>query len=294
MIRSLALVVAALACVACPAGQGPSPSSQPAAEKKAAAPAAGKPAPAKPAAAKPTAKPPVGVPAAVVHVDNAKWEDKPTPTDMPALDTKAAAVVSSKAATDHAAALAAACAAGADRVVRLDAATSRVGYESYKNGNLPVKGKFNTVGGHAVLGAQPSLHFWADVLSLNSGDPVRDARLLKLFFEAEKPGNAVLRFEADALTGLADGKIPAGGGLVKASGKLTLHGVSTPMTLGFKLTPGKAPGQWKAALAEETLLPFAPHALADPLKALLVACNHKSMGSSVKLEFDLNLSTGCK
>lgn len=288
----LALVAAAL--IGCPPKDAAPPASKADAPAKAAAAtdkagAAEKAAPAKaPAAAESV------VPAGVAHVTNDKWEDKETPTDKPAVDGTASAVANAKAAAAFTAAHGKACAAGADKVVNLDAAKSRVGYESYKNGNLPVKGKFDNVGGYAVLGADPALHFWADVLSLNSGDPVRDARLLKLFFEADKPENAMLSFQADSLTGLKDGAVPPGGGVIEAKGKFGMHGKSVPLTLKLKLSPGEGAGAWKATLAEETLLPFDPHALAEPLKALLVACNHKSMGSSVKLEFDLALTTGCK
>lgn len=290
MLRNFALALATVALLGCPAGDKAKPA---AAKKDTTKPTKADAPAAKKADAKKTAAKKPAAPAGVVHVKNEKWEDKETPTDKPALDTKAAGEANTKAATAFGAGHGKACAAGADKVVNLDAAKSRVGYESYKNGNLPVKGKFDKVGGYAVLGATPQLHFWADVLSLNSGDPVRDARLLKLFFEVEKPENALITFEADSLTGLKDGAVPAGGGVIEAKGKLGMHGKTVPMTLKLKLAPGAGPGAWKASLAEETLLPFDPHALAEPLKALLAACNHKTMGSSVKLEFDLALTTGC-
>ncbi len=293
MIRNLTLVLTTLALAGCPAGDKAKPAAKSEAKEAAAKPAA------KAAAAKPAAKAADTakslVPASVVHVKNDKWEDKEASKDKPAVDTKASADANTKAAAAFTAGHNKACDAGADKVVTLDAAKSRVGYVSYKNGNLPVKGKFDKVGGYAVLGGEPQLHFWADVLSLNSGDAIRDARLLKLFFEAEKPENARLSFEADSITGLKDGAVPAGGGVVQAKGKFGMHGKTVPLTLKLKLTPGEGAGAWKASLAEETVLPFDPHALVEgPLKALLAACNHKTMGSAVKLEFELALATGCK
>jgi len=291
MIRTAAVLIATLALMGCPPADKPKADPKAAdvkkptkSDKKADAEAKKKAA----AAAKSV------VPAGVVHVKNDKWEDKEASKDKPAVDTKASAEAVGKAGAAFTAQHKKACAAGAAKVVTLTQATSRVGYESYKNGNLPVKGMFKSFGGYAVLGETPELHFWADVLSLNSGDPTRDARLLKLFFEAEKPDNALITFEADSLTGLADGKVPPKGGVIEAKGKLSLHGVSVPLTLKLKLIPAKEQDTWMASLAEDTLLPFDPHALAEPLKTLLAACNHKTMGSSVKLEFDLKLAAGCK
>ena len=305
-VRTLAALGAAVTLAACPpAGDKPA-----AGGAKAPAPAAAKaPAPA-PAAAKtpapaagtppPAAKAPAAAaefepPAGVKHVANPKWEDKEASTDVPAMATDGAKAAWDSAAGAYDRRVGEACKAGAASVVRLDGKASRVGYESYKNGSLPVKGALEDVRGYAVLGAKPELHVWANALTVNSGDPIRDARLKKLFFEIEIGDNGVLSFDSTAIKGLPpDGKLPETGKLqIDVDGQLKLHGLSAPLSLPLLLEK-QTDGTWKASLAAETLLQLEPFSLVAPLKQLMVACNHKSMGAAVKLEFDLALKAGCE
>lgn len=233
-----------------------------------------------------------GVPAGVEHLQNAKWEDKQTPTDKPewSRDAGDGAWTAAKKAYDER--LAGACKAGGDKVYRLEPA-SRVGYVSFKNEILLVAGKFDEVVGFGTLGEDAQIHFRASALSINSGDEVRDARLAKLFFELEDAAHAVITFDSTEVTGLDKGLPPVDGERIgiEAKGKLSLHGKS--VDAAFPLEISREDGKYTVKLRSPMLLSFSDYGLLEPLGALLAACNHKAMGTSVSLELDLTLRPGC-
>jgi len=255
-------------------------------------------APASPAAAAPAAS---AVPAGVEHVQNKAWVEGPAPTDIPEVKEAAGVAAYAKLASEGEAQLAKACAAG-DKVYSLDSAASKVGFISFKNTDLSVPGSIKAFGGFASLGqkSEQRLSFWANLLSLDTGNPGRDARLKKLFFQVEEKENGQLRFEATKIDGLEEG-LPTELGAavtVQIAGKLSLHGAKLPFSFPLKIVrqatgEGEA-ARWKGELPTSTLLPFLGHDLLAPLEALMKACNHKSIGSSVELFFDLSLVEGCK
>lgn len=234
------------------------------------------------------------VPAGVRFVQNPKWTDAPTPTDLVSWDEAAAKEDWGTAKAMIEQRLAGACEATPNDVLTLDTAKSRIGYVSYKNGELPVPGYFTRAEGFAVIGDdRPQVLVAIDVPSINSGNPVRDAKLLKLFFQVGEGDNGAMRYTAD-VAGWKRHDLPQQEGQsteTTLKGDLTLHGVSHAVEVPLKVTRTK--DGWHASLARPVLLPLSPFALVDPLRSLMVSCNHKSMGDAVALQFDLALTAGC-
>ncbi|RMG11804.1 MAG: YceI family protein [Deltaproteobacteria bacterium] len=295
LLSTLTLLLGATTWLGCPeekAAESKAPSS-PGKTAGAATPAE-KPAPEKeggsPKAAAP-AQPAAMVPPGVEHLRNPDHKDMPTPKDMPELDTKAAEGVWAEVKKDYDAALAEACKADPKSVVRLAKDGTRIGYVSYKNEKLPVSGYFAEAYGFGVFGKSPTARLVINPLSLDSGDPVRDRKLEKLFFELGKGENARFVFEASKI----DGALPTEAGQktkVTLSGTLTLHGTKHPLTLPFEVN--KAADGYVARLATDPfLLGFADFGLIEPLKALMKSCNHAAMGTSAKLDLTLRLVPGC-
>ena len=94
------------------------------------------------------------IPEGVEHLENPDVKNTPTPKDMPKFSDKAAAKTFKKLDVKMSKKRDRACKKKKATVVRLMAATSRVGYQSYKNKNLPVPGLFERVEGYAVLGKE--------------------------------------------------------------------------------------------------------------------------------------------
>ena len=246
--------------------------------------------------AAPEGSPPAVAPAPVVpsgvgHVENPNVKDMPTPLDMPPFDDSAAKKGWSAARKAFDAAYAEACKTP-DQMLRIDRDNSRVGYVSYKNRDLPVSGFFEGVWGFARFGDRPSFQLIIDPLSLNSGDPVRDRKLLKLFFELEDSKHAELVFKGSEIIG----DLPAKQGettQVTLKGTLTLHGRSIGLELPFNVSHHDK--RYEAAPVDrDLLLHLAPAGLIEPLKALMASCNHSAMGDAVKLDIDLDLKRGCE
>ncbi|MDF1562701.1 MAG: YceI family protein [Deltaproteobacteria bacterium] len=245
-------------------------------------------------AAKEEEKPaPPAIPEGVEHLKNEKWVDGPDPEGVPAVDPKAANEAYGKVAGPGEAALAAACAADATKVYKLDPAVSRVGFVSYKNETVLVPGKFGDIHGFAVLGEKPALSFWANALTVNTGNEGRDKRVAKLFFEVEQGENAAMTFTASEITGLPAALPSEEGAAVELTvkGDLLMHGktqgLEVPMTLKRE---GDA---WTVEQRDLTLIPFEPFGLKGPLATLMEACNHKSIGTSVRLKLKLRVVPGC-
>ena len=228
------------------------------------------------------------VPAGVGHLKNASHDpDMETPKDMPEMTAPVSAAATAKAALD--ATTAALCKKGSVLAVQKEG--TRFGYVSYKNEKLPVAGLFEEAGMVFTLGGKSAVEGWINVLSVNSGDPVRDRKLLKLFFEAEKPENAVMRLSGTLNPPLTTADLDKEMLDFRIQGMLELHGKPRPIDLPFHAM--KKDGKWSAALNGEHLLELADFGLLEPLKALMKSCNHAAMGDAVKLDLTLALADPC-
>lgn len=223
------------------------------------------------------------VPAGVQHAENPAWEDKEASTEMPELDTTAAEKKVAEVESGFQKALEKAC-GGDATVYELSSPETRVGYVSYKNKELPVPGVFTEANGFMTT---DHLEGWVNVLSIDSGNPVRDARLEKLFFEVENADNATMYFTSTSVTGLD--AWPTGDAPVKATvkGTLDMHGKKVEVALPMKIE--KNDDQYEVELTSDVLLGFDKFGLIEPLNHLMKACNHHQMGTSAKLQLDLTL-----
>ena len=230
------------------------------------------------------------VPPEVEHLENPDHKDMPTPKDMPELDTSGSEGRYTEVKKEYDAALAEACKAAPESVVRL-APGSRIGYVSYKNKNLTVPGYFSEAHGFGVFGEAPEARLVINPLSLDSGDPVRDRKLEKLFFELADAKNAVFVFRSTKI----EGALPKNAeetSRVTITGDLTLHGAKKTLTLPFDV---KKTGEgYEAKLATSPyLLSFSDFGLVEPLRALMKSCNHAAMGTAAALDITLKLASGC-
>lgn len=231
------------------------------------------------------------VPKEVGHVENPNVRDIPTPTDMPDFDGSAAKAKFEGISAEYDKALQTACAESPNQVIRVAADQTRLGYQSYKNKDLPVPGFFEQIAGYAVLGEQASGRLVINPLSLNSGDQVRDRKLVKLFFELENPANADLTFDIKQIAGELPEQDQAES-TVTVSGDFTMHQRTKPLQLPLRVK--RTQEGWVARLENPvTLLQLADFDLIGPLKALMASCNHAAMGDAVNLQMEIALVKGC-
>jgi polyisoprenoid-binding protein YceI len=284
MKRPLVLLLALPLLTACPAEDRPAepePPAEPAAEEA-------------PLEIGPAPEPVEHVPQAVQHARNPDHDpDAGTPTEAPPLDRAPGQAAFQEMESAEAAALAEACAADPERVIRLSPEGTRIGYVAFRDFELRVPGMFEDVGGFGVTGEQPRVRFHANVLSLNSGDEARDGNLLKHFFRAERPENASMVFTADTVRGLENGLPEEDGASVDLTldGQLTLAGRTAPLTVPLRVT--RSGEGWDAVPSGELLLQFQPFNLIGVLPATVRACNHIAIGTAVELALQMRLVPGC-
>jgi hypothetical protein len=128
---------------------------------------------------------------------------------------------------------------------------------------------------------------------VDTGNPLRDSRLIRLLFEAEQPKLAALTFETRAIEGLPE-TLPEGDEAtldLMLDGQLEIHGVAQAVRLPLTLRRnGKG---WRASASGPLTLQLRPFGLAERLVPLMAACNHKSIATAVEVRLDLALVPGC-
>lgn len=172
----------------------------------------------------------------------------------------------------------------------VELAAGRVDIVSLKNGDTEVPGRFQAVRGKVSIDPL-DLRGTTGVLTIemgswNSDVELRDTRMKEIFFDVA--GHPTTTF---TLTGLEQ----PSGALTKvgdkatatANGKLTWRAVEQELSLPVELT--RTAEQSYAVRVPSFEISIDSLDMADPLKALITACEHESVGDAVKVSLDLSL-----
>ncbi|MCP4810448.1 MAG: YceI family protein [Proteobacteria bacterium] len=183
-------------------------------------------------------------------------------------------------------------------VVATVAVSGSVGVASTKNKNeedpgAPVAGGFGQVSGELKVSDFAQLSgidgaVVVPVSSWDSGNEVRDERLLRTFFEAE--GNPQATFEFAAVRGLPEGGLVVGQPAdATVDGRITLHGQTVDVSVPMSVTTYAA-GHTKLLTETPIDLSIASFGLGDQLAALIVECGHASVEDAVQVTIDVTLT----
>lgn len=156
-----------------------------------------------------------------------------------------------------------------------------------KDEKVPVKGSLNLTQGSLDLtaSAQPAATLTVDLESYDSGLPLRNERVRKLFFNSDKPDLAQATFTSDGIAVKDVQKLRAELQLagVAVSGTLSFHGeshkIQTTLDIGYT---------WGGTLSVKTATPIvfkiSTWQLLDNLKAMMAACGHLKIDDGVMLD----------
>ena len=172
----------------------------------------------------------------------------------------------------------------------LDVATSKLQWTAVKNGDTPVSGTL--VIGQGALQVTPTdlsltrATARVDLWTAQSGDPLRDGRLTKTFFEAgdQPTGSAAIRIREVVI----EPKVLDLGQTGKGTAKFTVTLKQGQFDGSLPIHVERPDGErWHVTTTEPTPVSIAGMGLSARLAALVTECAHKSIDDGVLVGLDL-------
>ena len=161
-----------------------------------------------------------------------------------------------------------------------------------KDGGTEVAGRFTRLRGEATFddGDLPAgLHgvMRVSIESFDSGNAGRDTNIEGVFFDAATHPTATVRLTS--LDGLPEEGVAIGyDAAATAKGSLEIQGISTPIEAAVRLSRS-AQNDYHLDSTAPVFLSIEDLKLTPRLKALMMACGHKSVDNNVRVSFRLDL-----
>lgn len=167
-----------------------------------------------------------------------------------------------------------------------------ISFISTKNESAEVLGYFRNYFGIAKIqdGNFEKFEMVIDLDSLDTGLPGRNNRILALFFQSMKPelGTATIKFDRLETDGKSLAEAEENTSLtVRASGELTLNGVTKPVSAELSLT--KQNQMWIVETKMPVFLMISDFGFKEQIYKLMKSCNHKSVSNKVQVNVTLYL-----
>ena len=174
--------------------------------------------------------------------------------------------------------------------VSVDGSSSKITWTAMKNGGTPVSGTLSVVdGGLAVTPADLGTTDGAlkvDLSHVDSGDALRDQRLIETFFGSNQDDGASAKVEVVEVN--VEPKAIEIGQTARGTARFALLMKQGKVDGVAKIAIERPdPNRWHVTTSEPALLSVASLGLGPNLAALIQACGHKSVEDGVNVSLDL-------